>query len=93
MTTMVGRRYLDPGDRWAGSYDPPRLCIALVAGRASTRRDPAGPRTVWVRYLDDGSEAVIPFPRRLRLAPTEGDPIDMNQANARHGRWRKGQPR
>lgn len=65
---MIGRRYVDPGDRWAGRYDPPRPCVVLVAGRASTQRAKAGPRTVLVEYLDDGSRAVVPFSRRLRRA-------------------------
>lgn len=54
---MIGRRYLDPGDRWSGRHDPPRPCVVLLAGRPSTRRAPAGPRTAWVRYFDDGSDA------------------------------------
>jgi hypothetical protein len=59
---MSGRRYLDPGDRMAGHYDPPRLCRVL------TRWGPGGgPRNVLVEY-DDGGQAVIPFPRRLRRA-------------------------
>lgn len=66
---MIGRRYLDPGDRWTGRYHPPRTCVVLLAGRASTHARPAGPRTAWVRY-DDGSEAVIPVARRLRRLTT-----------------------
>lgn len=58
---MIGRRYLDPGDRWAGRYDPPRRCVVLTGWGPG-----GGPRNVHVRYLDDGTEAVIPFPRRLR---------------------------
>jgi hypothetical protein len=63
---VTGRAYLDPGDRLAGRYDPPRRCVVLtqwVTGRGKT-----GPRNVAVRYLDDGTAAVIPFPRRLRKA-------------------------
>ena len=67
--SIVGRTYLDPGDRMAGTFTPPRRCAVLVAGRASTRQNPAGPRTVAVRY-EDGSTAVIPFARRLRLDRT-----------------------
>lgn len=67
---MIGRRYLDPGDRWTGRYHPPRTCVVLLAGRASTHARPAGPRTAWVRYDDDGSEAVIPVARRLRRLTT-----------------------
>ena len=63
---MTGRVYLDPGDRRSGRYDPPRRCMVL------TRWGPGGgPRNVAVRYLDDQTEAVIPFPRRLRKNPTQ----------------------
>lgn len=65
--SINGKTYLDPGDRWAGTFVPPRRCTVLIAGRASTRAKPAGPRTVLVRYADDGSTEVIPFSRRLRL--------------------------
>jgi hypothetical protein len=59
---MIGRVYLDPGARgWGIVYVPPRPCQVLV------RWGPGGgPRTVAVRYLDDGTTAVIPFSRRLR---------------------------
>jgi hypothetical protein len=61
---MIVRAYLDPGDRWTGRYEPPRPCTVL------TRWAPGGrPRNVLVRYADDGTEAVIPFTRRLRRAP------------------------
>jgi len=60
---MIGRAYLDPGDRLVGRYGPPRLCTVLI------RWAPGGrPRNVLVRYADDGTEAVIPFTRRLRRA-------------------------
>jgi hypothetical protein len=58
---VIGRTYLDPGDRLGGRHDPPRRCVVLVKWGPGS-----GPRNVAVRYLDDGSEAVIPFPRRLR---------------------------
>lgn len=61
---MIGRTYLDPGDRLAGRYDPPRRCTVLVRWRPGAR-----PRNVAVRYLDDHTTAVIPFPRRLRRPP------------------------
>ena len=58
---MVGRFYLDPGSRISGRYDPPRRCVVLTSwGKGG------GPRNVAVEYLDNGSRAVIPFPRRLR---------------------------
>ncbi|MDF5755807.1 hypothetical protein [Spongiactinospora sp. TRM90649] len=62
---MIGRTYLDPGDRLAGQYTPPRQCVVLVKWAPGGR----GPRNVLVRYLDDDSRAVIPFSRRLRRAP------------------------
>ncbi len=59
---IVGNYYLDPGSRLSGRYDPPRRCVVLTAwGKGG------GPRNVAVRYLDNGHEAVVPFPRRLRL--------------------------
>ncbi|MFI6732096.1 hypothetical protein ACIBI9_04115 [Nonomuraea sp. NPDC050451] len=61
---MIGRTYLDPGDRLGGQYDPPRRCVVLAKWGPG-----GGPRNVAVRYLDDGTRAVIPFPRRLRRDP------------------------
>jgi hypothetical protein len=59
---MLGRVYLDPGARgWGIVYDPPRRCVVITRWRPGGR-----PRNVAVRYLDDGTVAVIPFPRRLR---------------------------
>jgi hypothetical protein len=59
------RVYLDPGDKLAGRYDPPRRC------RVITQWGPGGgPRNVLVEYLDSGSRAVIPFSRRLRREET-----------------------
>ena len=61
---IAGRAYLDPGSRASGRYDPPRRCIVLTGWGPG-----GGPRNVAVEY-DDGSRAVIPFPRRLRrVAP------------------------
>ena len=61
---MIGRIYLDPGDDLSGRYDPPRLCEVITRWRPG--RSKGGPHNVAVRYLDDGTAAVIPFPRRLR---------------------------
>jgi hypothetical protein len=64
---VIGRLYLDPGDRQAGLYDPPRRCVVLTRWRQLRKGEKGGPRNVAVRYLDDGSTAVVPFARRLRL--------------------------
>jgi hypothetical protein len=58
---MTGELRLDPGDKLAGRYDPPRLCYKHTS--YTTR---GGPRNVLVEYVDDGSRAVVPAPRRLR---------------------------
>lgn len=59
---MIGRRYLDPGDRLSGRVDPPVHVTVLVRWG-----DGGGPRNVLVEY-EDGRREVIPFPRRLRRA-------------------------
>lgn len=57
---MIGRRYLDAGDRMSGRKDPPETVTVLA------RWGPGGgPRNVLVRR-PDGTRQVIPFPRRLR---------------------------
>lgn len=56
-----GTRYLDPGQKLPGYYDPPRPCVVITQWGSG-----GGPRNVAVRYLDDAIMAVIPFPRRLR---------------------------
>lgn len=61
----AARVYLDPGDRTSGRHDPPRRCV-VVTQWARTQPGRGAPRNVAVRYLDDGSMAVIPFSRRLR---------------------------
>jgi hypothetical protein len=58
---IAGKRYLDPGDRLCGRKDPPELVTVLAQWNG------AGPRNVLVEY-QDGSQAVIPFSRRLRKA-------------------------
>jgi hypothetical protein len=60
---MIGRRYLDPGDRLSGRHNPPRPCRILA--RWASR---GGPRNVLVAY-DHGTHAVIPFPRWRRRMP------------------------
>jgi hypothetical protein len=66
---MIGRIYLDPGSRLTGRNDPPRRCIVLVKWGSG-----GGLRNVLVRYEDDNSEAVIPFPGRLRRLALEIKP-------------------
>jgi hypothetical protein len=61
--SILGRIYLDPGDRLSGRHAPPRPCRILTQWAPD-----GGPRNVAVEYLADGSRAVIPFPRRLRKA-------------------------
>lgn len=62
---MIGRVYLDPGDRLSGRLDPPeRVTVRARWGRGG------GPRNVLVERAD-GRLAVVPFPRRLRR--THGD--------------------
>lgn len=57
---MIGRTYLDPGDRLSGRKTPPEPVTVL------RRWGPGdGPRKVLVRRAD-GAHDVIPFPRRLR---------------------------
>jgi hypothetical protein len=57
---MIGRTYLDPGDRQAGRIHPPAPVVVLA------RWSPGGgPRNVLVEY-PDGHRAVVPFPHRLR---------------------------
>uniref|UniRef100_UPI003F493DDB hypothetical protein n=1 Tax=Nonomuraea sp. CA-251285 TaxID=3240002 RepID=UPI003F493DDB len=59
---MVGRRYLDPGDKQSGRHDPPREVVVRQ------RWGPGGgPRNVLVEVVATGHHEVIPFPRRLRL--------------------------
>lgn len=71
--------YLDPGDRFVTlarllhlkpgpGFDPPRRCVVLTRPRPVKKGEKGGPRNVLVRYEDDGTEAVVPFPRRLRRA-------------------------
>ena len=69
---MIGRPYLDPGDRLAGKFDPPRACHVITRYRPGAR-----PRNVAVEYAD-GSRAVIPFTRRLRRAR----PADLDRKDS-----------
>jgi hypothetical protein len=60
---MIGRTYLDPGDRASGRRQPPEPVTVI------TRWGPGrGPRNVAVRR-PDGTTQVIPFTRRLRRTP------------------------
>ena len=60
---MIGRRYLDPGDRLSGRREPPEVVTVLQ------RWGPGGgPRNVLIER-PDGSRDVVPFPRRLRRGP------------------------
>lgn len=87
------RVYADPGDRLAGRYDPPRLCVVVTQWRPG-----GGPRNVAVRYLDNGATAVIPFARRLRrvrdggrMAWKPGDRVEVFlPVKGRNGRFRFG---
>lgn len=63
--------YLDRGDNLAGRYDPPRPCRVITLWRPHPPGQRGGPCNIAVRYLDDGSTAVIPFARRLRRARPE----------------------
>jgi hypothetical protein len=79
---MLGRAYLDPGSRASGRYDPPRRCAVITpcGPVLLASRYPAGTGILWLRdypraaphnvavEYEDGSRAVIPFPRRLRRA-------------------------
>ena len=61
--------YLDRGDHLAGYYEPPRPCRVITIWRPAPHGQRDGrPSNIAVRYLDDGSTAVIPFARRLRHA-------------------------
>jgi hypothetical protein len=90
---MIGREYLDPGDRLGGRFEPSRRCVVL------TRWGPGGgPRNVAVRYLDSGQLAVIPFlagcagaEQRTSRDPSRrrGRPRPTHQCRWRHGRVRR----
>lgn len=60
---MIGRQYLDPGDRLSGRHDPPLLVTVLKQWGSG-----GGPRNVLIERAD-GSRDVVPFPRRLRRLP------------------------
>jgi hypothetical protein len=51
--------YLDRGS------NPPRRCRVITVWRTPPGGQHGAPCNVAVRYLDDGTMAVIPFPRRL----------------------------
>lgn len=56
---MIGRVYLDPGDKWI-RHDPPRRVVCLGKWGPG-----GGPHNVLARELPDGPPEVIPFTRRL----------------------------
>jgi hypothetical protein len=60
---MIGRRYLDPGDRLAGRHQPP-LRVTVLARWGPGR----GPRNVLIQR-ENGTRDVVPFARRLRVDP------------------------
>lgn len=60
---MIGRRYLDGGDRLSGRIDPPQVVTVVRQWGPG-----GGPRNVLIQRAD-GSRDVIPFPRRLRRLP------------------------
>ncbi|GIH95328.1 hypothetical protein ACFFMN_23485 [Planobispora siamensis] len=62
-SSMVGRTYLDPGDRLSGPRTPPEPVTVVVGWGPG-----GGPRNVAVRR-SDGRLQVVPFSRRLRLPP------------------------
>lgn len=77
---MIGKQYLDPGDRFA-RHDPPELVTVLARWNPEPAPEPptipgltlllgamsrSGPRNVLVAR-PDGSHCVLPFSRRLRL--------------------------
>ena len=66
---VTGTVYMDPGDRLAGKYDPPRRCVVVTRWRPGAR-----PRNVCVRY-EDGSTDVIP----LHPAPATGTAGDARR--------------
>ncbi|MFB4306943.1 hypothetical protein [Actinomadura sp. GTD37] len=85
--SMLGRCYLDPGDRLSGRRTPPERVTVLQQWRGTSRQHPpaerpawlhwhhqpkSGPRNVLVRR-PSGAAEVIPSPRRLRRPP-EGTP-------------------
>jgi acetyl esterase len=65
--SIVGRTYLDRGDRLSGRINPPAL-VTVVCGWGPG----GGPRNVTIQRAD-GTKAVVPFPRRLRKPPAIGE--------------------
>lgn len=88
--SIVGRRYLDPGDSRTGKYDPPRPCV--VVGQWGNTGPPSVGVIQWYPNprdgtpvassgprnvaveYEDGTIAVIPFTRRLRKEGGPGMP-------------------
>lgn len=77
---MIGRTYLDPGDRLSGRRNPPEP-VTVLCGWASPRPAPVPDWLIWHREpkrtaprnvlveREDGTREVIPFSRRLRRVP------------------------
>lgn len=57
---MIGRRYLDRGDRLSGRIDPPQVVTVVWQWGPG-----GGPRNVHIQRTD-GSRYLVPFPCRLR---------------------------
>lgn len=77
---MVGRRYLDPGDRLSGRQTPAEPVTVLIAWRGPSLANPFPGCPPWLRWTPeprmaprnvlvhrpDGRREVVPFTRRLR---------------------------
>jgi hypothetical protein len=80
MSGMVGRVYLDLGDRISGRRVPPEPVTVLTAWRSPSKTCPPAPRPPWLHWhtgprtaprnvlvqRPNGRREVVPFSRRLR---------------------------
>lgn len=86
---MVGRRYLDPGDRLSGRHVPAEPVTVLTAWRSPPMACPPAPCPLWLRWTPEprmaprnvlirrlsGRREVVPFSRRLRTTrPNHEEP-------------------